>query len=110
MGKIVRVKKWEDFKKLAILHHPRSIVYNMQRAPLSKPPVGLRLMFPHGEKQYVFIDFAAGKKLKQTEIPVVKHPNGEEYVRDEDVKQFIIKELGRNDLLIICPVWRLEFY
>ncbi len=104
------MKTWDEFKKLAISLHPKSVVYNLQRAPLHKPPICLRLMFPSGENQYVFIDFAMGESLRQTKIPIVMPEKGEEYVRDEDIKRFIVKELGRNDLLILCPVWRLEYF
>ncbi|MCS7120787.1 MAG: hypothetical protein RMJ07_06035 [Nitrososphaerota archaeon] len=110
MGKIVRVKDWEEFRSLVVKLHPPSIVYNVQRSPLSRPPIGLRLMFAHGDTQYVFIDFADGNMLKQTRIQLAKHENGEEYLRDEDLKRFLEEELGRKDLLILCPVWRLEFY
>jgi len=110
MGRILRIKTWQEFKKLAISLHPESVVYNLQRAPLSKPPICLRLMFTSGQNQYVFIDFATSQALRQTKIPVTKPEKGEEHVKDEDIKRFITKELKRNDLLIVCPVWRLEYY
>ncbi|MEM2910840.1 MAG: hypothetical protein QXO01_07245 [Nitrososphaerota archaeon] len=110
MGRIVRVKTWDEFKKLAISLRPKSIVYNLHRAPLHKPPICLRFTFGSEQNQYVFLDFAVGGTLRQTKIPVVNPGKGEEYVRDEDIKQFIINELERNDILILCPVWRLEYF
>lgn len=107
--RIVRLRTWDEFKELATSLRPKSIVYNLHRAPLSKPPICLRLILPSGQKQYVFLDFAAGENLKQTNIPIFKPKKGEAYVRDENIKQFIREELGRDDLLIICPVWRLEY-
>jgi len=110
LGRIIRIKTWDEFKKLAITLHPKSLVYNLQRASLLKPPICLRLMFASEQDQYVFIDFAAGATLRQTKIPIVKPESREEYIEDENIKQFITKELGRNDLLIVCPVWRLEYF
>lgn len=109
MGQILRVKTWDEFKKMAISLRPKSLVYNLHRAPLSRPPICLRLVFASKQTQYVFLDFARGETLRQTGIPVIKPEGGEEYVSDEDIKQFITRELGRNDLLIVCPVWRLEY-
>jgi len=110
MGRILRIRTWEEFKKQATSLQPKSIVYNLQRAPLSKPPICLRLMFASKQNQYVFLDFALGGALRQTKIPIIKPESGEEYVRDEDVKEFVAKELRRDDLLIVCPVWRLEYF
>ena len=104
------IKTWDEFKKLAVSLRPKSIVYNLHRAPLHKPPICLRLIFTSKQTQYVFVDFAVGGILRQTKIPITKPEKGEEHVRDEDIKRFLIKELGRNDLLIICPVWRLEYF
>jgi len=109
LGQILRIKTWDEFKKMAVSLRPKSIVYNLHRAPLSKPPICLRLVFASKQTQYVFLDFARGEGLRQTGIPVIKPEGGEEYIRDEDIKQFITRELGRNDLLIVCPVWRLEY-
>ena len=110
MGKIIRIKTWDEFKKLAISLRPKSIVYNLHRAPLHKPPICLRLTFGSEQNQYIFLDFAVGGTLRQTKISVVNSEKGEEYVRDEDIKRFINSELERNDLLIVCPVWRLEYF
>jgi len=110
LGKILRIKTWDEFKSLAVSLRPKSVVYNLHRAPLSKPPICLRLMFASEEAQYVFLDFAAGGTLRQTKIPIVNPEDGEEYVRDEDVKRFITNELERNDVLIVSPVWRLEYF
>jgi hypothetical protein len=43
--KVVHVPTWEEFKKLAITLHPEFMAYTVQKAPLSRPQMGLRLVF-----------------------------------------------------------------
>jgi hypothetical protein len=62
--KIVHVNTWEGFKKLAIDLHPEFIAYTVQSAPLSRPPLGLRLVFAAEDVQYVFLDFADGNAFR----------------------------------------------
>jgi len=69
----------------------------------------LRLVFAFEDKQYIFIDCAQGEALRQTKIHVVFTEKGEACIRDEDVKQFITAELKRTDLLVLTPVWRMEW-
>jgi len=69
-GKVVHINAWEEFKKLAITLHPDSIAYTVQTSPLSRPPLGLRLVFASGSIQYVFLDFAHGNVLWRTKLPI----------------------------------------
>jgi hypothetical protein len=66
-------------------------------------------MFTHQTRQYIFLDYADGNALKQTQIPVTTNNQREAYVKDEDVKHFITSELNRTDLYIISPVWGMEW-
>lgn len=101
MAKVVHVKTWDEFKNLADIHKPNTIAYTSQRAPLSTPPVGLRLIFASKDVQYVFLDVAEGKYLKRTRIPVTINQVGEFYLEEEDIKNFLKTELERTDLSII---------
>ncbi|MDH5770882.1 MAG: hypothetical protein OEZ25_06315, partial [Candidatus Bathyarchaeota archaeon] len=64
------------------------------------PPIALRLIFTSGIKQYIFLDFPAGDKLRQTKIPIKFNKYGEAYLEEEDVRTFILEELRRKDLAI----------
>ena len=101
MAKVVHVKTWDEFKRLAIIHKPNTIAYTLQRAPLSNPPIGLRLVFASKDVQYVFLDVAEGKSLKRTKIPVTPDLAGEFCFEEEDIKNFLKTELKRDDLSII---------
>lgn len=103
-AKVVHVNNWGEFKKLAIALRPTSVSYTIQRAPLSKPPVGLRIVFAVGATQYVFLDFARGENMERTRIPVRRSEMGEAYLGEEEIKNFILTQLGRHDL----PVYSFE--
>ena len=104
MGRILCIKTWDEFKKLSIALHPNSVTYFLQRAPLSKPPVGLRLVFTSENVLYVFLDSAKGDAFRQTKIPI-KRREKQSYVLHEDIKGFITKELGRPDLVVVSPIF-----
>jgi hypothetical protein len=72
----------------------------MQRAPLSRPPIGLRLIFAVKNVQYVFLDFAKDNELKQTKIPIQTNQTGEALINDEAIKNFLHEQLKREDLSI----------
>ena len=100
-SKVVHVTTWEEFKKLAITLHPKFIAYTRQRAPLSRPPLGLRLVFAAESAQYVFLDFAQGNAFKRTKLPVYIHESGDAYFNEEELKNFLYSELGRTDIALL---------
>lgn len=98
--KVVHVPTWEEFKKLAVSSRPEFIAYTVQNAPLSRPPVGLRLVFSTESVQYVFLDFAHENTFTRTKLPVYIDKNGVAYFKEEDLKSFIQSELNRKDISI----------
>ena len=99
--KIVHVNTWEEFKKLAISSRPDFIAYTVQNAPLSRPPVGLRLVFSTESVQYVFLDFAHGNTFARTKLQVYNDDSGVAYFKEEDLRNFIQSELNRKDISIV---------
>jgi hypothetical protein len=93
--KVVHVSTWEEFKKLAITLHPKFMAYTAQKAPLSRPPMGLRLVFATASVQYVFLDFAHGNVFQKTRLPVYFYESGDAYFKEENLKNLIQTELGR---------------
>ncbi|UCD26694.1 MAG: hypothetical protein JSV75_00785 [Candidatus Bathyarchaeota archaeon] len=100
MGKNVRIKAWEEFKKLAIKKKPKSIVYIIAQSIPAKNLTGLKLILPVGSTQYIFIDCAKGNKLRKTRIPILTDEKGNRFIEDNDVKSFLMTQLGREDLQI----------
>ena len=101
MAKVVHVKTWDEFKHLVAINQPNTIAYTLQRAPLSNPPIGLRLVFASKDTQYVFLDVAEGRRLKRTKIPVTTNLSGECHLEEETIKNFLKTELKRTNLSII---------
>jgi hypothetical protein len=99
--KIVHVNTWSEFKRLAIAQRPEFMAYTVQKAPLSKPPIGLKLIFSTRDLQYVFLDFAHGSAFRRTKLPVHINESGDAYFDEEELKSFIYTELNRKDILII---------
>jgi hypothetical protein len=99
--KMVHVNTWTEFKKLAIDLHPEFIAYTVQNAPLSHPPMGLRLVFATQDTQYVFLDFADGNAFRRTKLPVYTRESGDAYFKEEDLKNFIQTELNRKDISLV---------
>jgi hypothetical protein len=99
--KVVHVNAWEEFKRLAIALHPNFMAYTAQKAPLSRPPIGLRLVFATEDVQYVFLDFADGNTFRRTRLPVYTSESGDAYFKEEDLKNFLQAELNRKDISIV---------
>jgi len=98
--KIIHVNTWEEFKRLSIDLHPEFMAYTAQNAPLSRPRLGLRLVFSAEGVQYVFLDFAHGNVLWRTKLPVYTNNSGDAYFKEEELKDFICNELNRKDISV----------
>lgn len=99
-ARTVHLRTWNEFIQLATALRPSSIAYTIQRAPLSKPPIGLRLIFVAQDTQYVFLDFAKDDALKQTKIPIRTNAAGEASIDEETIRSFLRTQLKREDIAI----------
>ena len=97
-GRVVRVKSWEEFKRLIIEHDPPNIAYNIEQGVPARHLTGLRLILPVVGTQYVFIDTAVGNRLRKTGILLHRDKSGNLYIRDEDILEFVRSEVKRKDL------------
>lgn len=100
MGKNVRVKTWEEFKRLAIEKKPKSIVYIIAFGIPAKNLTSLKLILHVEDVQYIFTDSAKGNKLRKTGIPIHTDKKGNLFIEDADVKNFLKTQLQNEDLQI----------
>ena len=107
-GEVVKVRSWEEFKRLVVESKPNAIVYNIEQHGLSgtRELTALRLIMPGKEKYYVFLDFRRGDKLRETAIPVSVDKNGNRYLEEQTVKDFLKAQFDRENL-IICSYWTI---
>jgi hypothetical protein len=108
MDRVIRVKNWQEFKRLAINLKPESVVYNIEQNGLSpeRELTCLRLIMPTQEVYYIFLDFPREDILRDTGIPIRKDKKGNKYIEDKEVKDFLKTQLERKDLTI-CSYWTI---
>ena len=90
---VYRIMRWSEFRGLVRRFMPKIIFYAKESNPLAKPKIGLKLIFYYGMDTYVFTDYADGKALHKTGIPV--GASGDEgRIDDEDIRRFLMEHLG----------------
>ena len=93
--RLVRVSKWEEFKRLVTELKPDSIVYNIEQTGISKSRefTSLRLIIP-SKNYYVYVDFPKGDALRETGIPIRTDASGTRCIEDDDIRAFLKKQFG----------------
>ncbi len=94
--KLIRLSKWEEFKRLVNELKPNSIVYNIEQTGISKKREfsTLRLIIP-SNNYYVCIDFPKDEALRETGIPIRTDSVGTRCIEDNDIRAFLKKEFGQ---------------
>ncbi len=104
----VRVKSWEEFKRLVSEKKPGSIVFILEQNGFSpnKELTVLRLIMLHDKCYYIFLDFpkSEAQALRETSIPLHKDKNGISNLDDDEVKVFLEKQFEKEKLKI-CSFW-----
>jgi hypothetical protein len=101
LSEFVRVRTWEEFKRLAVELEPAAVVYSIDQNAMSKTkePTCLRLILPAQNAYYVYVDFPKGNALRETAIPIRENKNGR-FLEDQDVIRFLKNALGREELSV----------
>jgi hypothetical protein len=96
----VRVRSWEEFKRLVSEKKPGSIVFILEQNGFSrnKELTTLRLIMLHDRRYYIFLDFPKGEALRETGIPLHKDKNGIPNLDDDEVKAFLKKQFEKEKL------------
>jgi hypothetical protein len=102
----VRVRSWEEFKRLVGEKKPSSIVYILEQNGFSpnKELTSLRIIMLHDKRYYIFLDFPKGEALRETGIPLHKDKKGILNL-DEDEVKFILKKQFEKEKLEIYSFW-----
>lgn len=97
----IRVRTWEEFKKLALEKQPKNIVYVIARSIPAKNLTSLKLIMPIESAQYIFVDSAKGDTLRRTGIAIHCNEEGTRFLKEQDVEKFLEKHLGRGNLQVL---------
>ena len=101
MNDVIRLRSWNEFKRLMAELKPESVVYSIDQNAMSKKKelTCLRVILPAPNAYYVYVDFPKGNALRDTAIPIRENKYGR-FLEDQDVINFLKKELGREDLAV----------
>jgi hypothetical protein len=102
----VRVRNWEEFKRLVSEKKPNSIVFILEQNGFSpnKELTTLRIIMLHDRRYYIFLDFPKGEALRETGIPLHKDKNGI-FNLDEDEVKVILKKQFEKEKLEVYSFW-----
>ncbi|MCW3982265.1 MAG: hypothetical protein NWE81_04055 [Candidatus Bathyarchaeota archaeon] len=94
------MRRWEDFRRLAMEKKPRSLVYVIAQSIPAKDLTSLKVILPSEGVQYVFVDSAKGDQLRQTGIRVRTDRKGNRFLEDGEVVGFLKGALKQESLQI----------
>lgn len=96
----VRIRSWEEFKRLVSEKKPGSIVYVLEQNGLSpnRELSTLRIIMLHDKRYYIFLDFPKGERLRETGISLHKDKKGILNLDEDEVKIILKKEFEKEKL------------
>jgi len=96
----VRIRDWEEYKRLVREKKPRSITFVLEQNGLSpnKELSTLRIIMLHDKRYFMFFDFPKGDKLRETGIPLHRDKNGILNLDEDEVKAFLKKEFEKENV------------
>ena len=98
----IRVRSWQEFKRLVSEKKPKSLVYVIEQNALSpnKELTTLRVILMDERRYYIFLDFPKGNSIRETGIPLRKGKNGLWNLDEDEVKVILKKEFEKENLEI----------
>ena len=96
----VRIRDWEEFKRLIREKKPKSIVFVLEQNALSpnKELTTLRIILMHDKRYFIFLDFPKGHFLRETKIPLQKDKNGLWNLDEDEVKNILKKQFEKENV------------
>lgn len=90
----VRIRSWDEFKRLVTEKKPGSIVFILEQNGFSpnKELSTLKIIMLHDKRYFMFYDFPKGDVLRETGIPLHKDKNGIPNLDEDEVKAFLKKQ------------------
>jgi hypothetical protein len=98
----IRIRDWEEFKRLVSEKKPKSIVFILEQNALSpnKELATLRIILMHERRYYIFLDFPKGQLLRETNIPLHKDKQGLWNLDEDEVKKILEKQFEKDNVKV----------
>lgn len=98
----VRVRSWEEFKRLVSEKKPGSIVFILEQAGFSpnKELTALKLIMLYDRRYYIFIDSPKGDALRGTGLPFHTDKKGIPNLDEDEVKAFLEKQFEKDNVKV----------
>ena len=102
----MRIRSWEEFKRLVREKKPRSIVFILEQNGFSpnKELTILRLIMLYERRYYIFLESPKGEGLRETGIPLHSDRNGILHLDEDEVKT-ILKEQFKEEKIDVFSFW-----
>lgn len=96
----MRIRSWEEFKRLVSEKKPRSLVFILEQNGFSpnKELTTLKIILLHQSRYYIFLDFPKGEALRETGIPIRKDNKGVPTLDEDEVKAILKKEFEKEKI------------
>jgi hypothetical protein len=96
----IRIRSWEKFKNLVREKKPKSLVFILEQNGFSpnKELTTLKVIMPHNQRYYIFLDFPKGEALRETGIPLHKDKNGIPNLDEDEVKVFLKEQFAKEKI------------
>ena len=95
----VRIRDWEEYKRLVSEKKPRSITFILEQNGLSpnRELSTLRIIMLHDRRYYMFFDFPKDGVLRETGIPLHKDKKGILNLDEDEVKAILKKQFEKEN-------------
>ena len=96
----VRIRDWEEYKRLVSEKKPRSLTFILEQNGLSpnRELSTLRIIMLHDRRYYIFLDFPKGETLRETGIPLHKDKKGILNLDQDEVKTILQRQFEKEKL------------
>ena len=98
----VRLRSWEEFKRLVSEKKPGSIVFILEQNGFSpnKELTTLKIIMLHDRRYFIFFDFPKGEALRETGIPLHRDKKGIPNLDEDEVKAILKKQFEKENVAV----------
>ena len=98
----IRIRNWEEYKRLVSEKKPQSITFILEQNALSpnKELSSLRIIMLADRRYYMFFDFPKDGALKETGIPLHADKKGILNLDEDEVKAILKKQFEKDNVQV----------